>query len=241
MASIHSTSNYEQFSLILVNRDIIPKKVARMAEAIKRKNFLPEYPIVVNKRFEILDGQHRYLAAKTTKTPIHYLITDKMETADVGGINSLQDKWTTEDYIRHYARREGFRSYRIFMRKMEEWAVPATVLMEIFGISGSVPARDIREGTLDLEDNDKVTKGETFYNALLQISEYVGFWKNHFFVRAFRKMYFHQGYVHRRMITKIKNSSRSLVRCASSTQYLEMLQDMFNHGEPNKRKVNFLF
>jgi ParB-like chromosome segregation protein Spo0J len=76
MGAVLSTNNYDLFSLHEKNRKLNYKKVERLSAAISKKNLLNVYPIVVNKKNVILDGQHRYAAAKAAKATVFYLVSD---------------------------------------------------------------------------------------------------------------------------------------------------------------------
>lgn len=240
MALIQKSKEYNKFTLLPSNRAVNPAKVKKLVAAIQQHNFLQDYPIVINKKFEILDGQHRFLAAKIQNEPVYYVMSENMKGAHVAQVNSLQDKWVMKDYVRHYAA-EGLNTYKVFQQKMEEWALPAHQVMEIFGMQGGEYQKALKAGTMDLSHPEKIKRADQLFYALMDLAEYIPFWNNRYFIRSFRKLFFHKGYNHNRMIRKVKMMQRALVPCATVALYTEMLQDTYNYHEPVKNKVNFMF
>ena len=71
VAVIYETDNYDKFKIIDGNRPIEHAK--KIVESIKEIGMLWQ-PVLVNERFEIIDGQGRYLASKTLGKKILYVV-----------------------------------------------------------------------------------------------------------------------------------------------------------------------
>ena len=56
---IQRTNKYDLFKRIESNREVNPAHLKKIEKSISEKNFLHLYPIIVNERMEIIDGQHR--------------------------------------------------------------------------------------------------------------------------------------------------------------------------------------
>jgi ParB-like chromosome segregation protein Spo0J len=70
-----------------VSRD----RVKRLAEEMKVKNLLHLYPIVIDQDGVILDGQHRFEAAKSIESEIYYVQSENdYQISDVSQSNSMQ-------------------------------------------------------------------------------------------------------------------------------------------------------
>lgn len=98
------TMEYDKFKMRSDNRaEIKQHHVDKLIHSISTKNLLEFKPIYVNKDFEILDGQNRFLAAKHLKVPIWYVIDDKAEAADIILLN-VSKSWTLPDYLNFYVK-----------------------------------------------------------------------------------------------------------------------------------------
>lgn len=82
VGQVCQTNDYSLFKTLKGNRSINQAHLYRLTKSIKEKYLLS--PIVVNEHFEIIDGQHRFNAAKANNLPINYMIA-------VGyGLNEVQ-------------------------------------------------------------------------------------------------------------------------------------------------------
>lgn len=111
---VHSTDDYDLFRFVKVNRTIDYKMVKRLAVEFKKYGQL--IPIVVNERFEAVDGQHRLLACKLIGKPVRFIVQHGMNVSEIISINSVSHKWTELDYINRYAE-EGNPAYV----QLKEW------------------------------------------------------------------------------------------------------------------------
>ena len=73
---INKSYKYEQFNLIGFNRPICEKNLTKLVSLNEEKNRFHLFPIVVDKSFNIIDGQHRFEACKKMHTPIYYVVDD---------------------------------------------------------------------------------------------------------------------------------------------------------------------
>lgn len=99
---MNRTSDYGKFKLLLGNRHIRKSKIKHIAESIKEYGWRKQ-PILVNDKYEIIDGQHRFEALKSLNMPIEYVMDAKASLAECQALNMFQSNWTVEDYINSYA------------------------------------------------------------------------------------------------------------------------------------------
>ena len=69
---IHVTSDYDQFTYLVGNRDIVNKHVKSLSAEIDNRDL--EIPIIVNEKMEVCDGQHRLEAYKVLGKPVPYIV-----------------------------------------------------------------------------------------------------------------------------------------------------------------------
>jgi len=103
---IYSSLEYDKFKFIEGNRAIDQQKVSAYSEMIEKGYSQDESPILVTSSYEILDGQHRYLAAKKCNTPIYYIVSNKnADSSAMLDINKNGNNWKLEDYVTLFAAR----------------------------------------------------------------------------------------------------------------------------------------
>lgn len=70
---VEVTHDYKKFRFIRGNRIIVKSKVKKLIDSYNAGlNLFPFCPILINKDFYIIDGQHRLTACKELGTPIHF-------------------------------------------------------------------------------------------------------------------------------------------------------------------------
>lgn len=122
---IHSTTNYEKFLKFASNREVKKAHLKNLIESVSRKNLLHLFPIVVNSKYEIIDGQHRLAAAKALNQPVYYIINSSVSQADIAMVNNNRRGWSAKDYIRFYYE-EGVPQYKSLKYLIDNY--PLTVI-----------------------------------------------------------------------------------------------------------------
>ncbi|MDG2980172.1 ParB N-terminal domain-containing protein [Latilactobacillus curvatus] len=98
VGEIYITSGYNQFSSFKGNRRAEERRT--LSQSIQSNGML--VPIIVNNRYEIGDGQARYLAAKKMKKPILYRVVSDITFEDIIEMNRTTHNWKLSDYVHRY-------------------------------------------------------------------------------------------------------------------------------------------
>jgi hypothetical protein len=99
---IEYTKDYEVFKTMEGNRQISEIHVKNLISFIKNKNLLRVNPILVNEKFEVVDGQHRLEAAKELGIPIFYILEEGLSYLDAGILNACNDDFEFKEYLDLY-------------------------------------------------------------------------------------------------------------------------------------------
>jgi hypothetical protein len=97
---VHTTTDYARFVILAGNRKPNDIHVKRLSNSFK-KNYLFS-PILINEKWQIIDGQHRFLAAKELGLPIYYIIVPGYGLNEVQILNTNSSNWKKEDYLKAY-------------------------------------------------------------------------------------------------------------------------------------------
>ncbi len=87
-SDVMKSSDYEKFSILEQNRVVNDKHVNELVVSIQNSGQLT--PIIINEKFEIIDGQHRFDACRILKIPVMYLISYKTSINEVILMNNTQ-------------------------------------------------------------------------------------------------------------------------------------------------------
>lgn len=145
-ADVLETSDYTKFKLLPGNRSIHPFHVSRLAKSMEEDGFLP-CPILVNESFEILDGQHRWSAAKQTGVPLLYIIAGPVDDVSarevVHDINQNQQNWTLAQFEESYCKLaesgeygNQYDDYLRFREFRKKWGLPYSKCTNLLGRRG---------------------------------------------------------------------------------------------------------
>lgn len=96
---VFETNDYSKFRKLKGNREL--RKDESLKDSLNRNGQLQ--PIVVNKFYEVLDGQHRLASLKELGLPVAFIIDDKYEANHVVSMNNSQKGWTNEQFLNFHA------------------------------------------------------------------------------------------------------------------------------------------
>jgi hypothetical protein len=94
------TRDYSMFNFVESNREINKANLKKIEESIL--DIGVQVPIVVNSNYDIIEGQHRFLALKSNKMPVPYIVS---RFASKENIAKLQEskKWSALDYCKSWS------------------------------------------------------------------------------------------------------------------------------------------
>jgi hypothetical protein len=94
------TKNYDRFNFVSTNRDINNANLKKIESSIL--DIGVQIPIVVNQNYDIIEGQHRFIALRKNKMVVPYVMS---KNASENFIAKLQEskRWTAEDFCRRLA------------------------------------------------------------------------------------------------------------------------------------------
>jgi hypothetical protein len=149
------TEDHKSFKKILSNRDLVPAHVRNLVADIQRRNLLHLFPIIVNSKMEVIEGQHRVAAAKELKLGIFYIVDDNVKSTDIAAINANRKSWSGKDYVRFYARegRAEYKKLETIMSDYPKLTISGAIRLIEKGANyytgGGQVVKAMRAGTLD--------------------------------------------------------------------------------------------
>jgi hypothetical protein len=97
---IYKTKDYDKFIIdVNLNRNVNIPNVKKIKNSIKDYgDHGVVFPIVVDDKMRIIDGQHRFTARKELGLTIYYIQDLELDINKLGGINDAVKKWIGDDY-----------------------------------------------------------------------------------------------------------------------------------------------
>lgn len=226
------TQNYELFKFRKANRPIDQGLVQRLKESIKAIGYIESRSVLVNQDFEIIDGQHRFMACKELKIPIIYSSFQMNGNEDqiIVELNKNQVIWRLEEYIQFYAAKE-IECYVNLLEFKKQYKIDISQAISIYFNTTSSPAKFIRQGK-ELTINPKANEIAQFIRELKLIFPFVT--KAHF-ARASVILF---KYAEDKQIQKLFDNRLLIFEQPSVDTYLILFENIINrYSKTNKVKL----
>lgn len=220
------TKNYSFFSYSPNNREIKQANVAKLTESFRKYGFIQGRPVLCTKFGVIIDGQHRFEAAKALNIEVQYEFVQDDYNEKMIALNSTQSRWALGDYIQSFSN-QNIDCFRKLDKFQEKYKMGISNSISIFiDVDSKKISNTIREGkTFNINPN-----AEKIAEFILNCS-FVPYNKNHKFIKAiiivFKKCDSNQ-------ILKIKQNLMSVPQFAKSSDYLVAFENILNKRTKNK-------
>jgi hypothetical protein len=237
--SVNETKDYFLFKQLSGNRDINELNKNRLIKSFKT-NYLIS-PIIVNENYEIIDGQHRFEAAKELNLPIFYIVVPFYGIKEVQVLNANQKNWITNDYCDGYINM-GKMDYKIYREFKRNYDMPTTQTIEILrdkksgGSENTNALMEFKNGDFKVKDIKRATD---VFDKITLISEYYDGYKRVSFVATMITLLKNKNFNFKEFVNKIQHQGGKLVDCTSVYNYTLLIEEIYNFKR--REKVNLRF
>lgn len=250
---VNMTADLSIFTFLDGNRPPNPQHIKRLAASIKRYGMLVN-PILVNEHHEIIDGQHRYLAAKEMNAPVYYIIVRGYDLEQVHTLNMNQKNWTVKDFLNGYADM-GLKDYiilREFWHK-HNWMSLSNAIAICSNISTynsfTSPIQVHASGKTENRSKDfragtwKVGNMQLAETNALKIKSIEPFFPDGYndtgFIGTMLMLFKNENYNHEKFIKKLKLQKTALTKCAKREQYKLLIEGIYNYKSRDKVNLRY--
>lgn len=235
---VYRTDEYGKFNFNSKNRHVNPAHKDNLVKSIQENNLLEAQPITVNADLEIIDGQHRFIAAKELGLPIYYVKVDGLEIDDAITLNINTRNWRYKDYL-HYWIDQGEEDYIYFEKFMEKYGFGYAVSLALLGLGQADKGQKLTDffnaGKFKPKYSDYA---EDMGEKVLKLKEYGKFVTTRSFMLAFDKVMKMDDFDFDEFLHKVEQTPGRFERRADVDRYLRMLEDVYNY---NRRGQNIRF
>lgn len=226
---VYSTTDYEKFKFLDGNRHV-ELNIGHVNE-LKRRiedrgNLTQWFPITVNERFEVIDGQHRLAALKELKLPVYYEVKEGLHINDVITLNTSHKNWSWKDFMVSYAER-GNHNYQNFRKLADEFKNVGFTTLISFARGERTGGRvvDFNDGNLQFSDDHY---GET----RIKVQDYVDLTEasgiaGHEFAMACMEIFKKPKYEQSVMEEKLKKHYRLLAGVYYAQDFYYRLEEIY--------------
>lgn len=240
---VYKTRAYDAFSKLDENRPINELHVHNLMESFKKDGYLFTV-IYVNERIQIVDGQHRFEAAKRLHLPVYFIVMPGWGIKEVTVLNVNSQNWTMVDFLNTYAK-QGKLDYVRLKEFFDNHSFDITTSQLIVtgrrsGGKGGGPNDEFRSGKMKVsqEQISKALKKAAMITDIKDFHPYA--WKSRNCVEAFLRLFNVKGYDHKHLILQMKKYPDTMLFEARSLrveEYLKIFVDKYNYRKRDKIEI----
>lgn len=232
---VHQTKDYDLFKSVDGNRQINDLHKKRLKKSMEEKYLIN--PIIVNENHEIIDGQHRFESAKELGLPVNYLQIKGYGLPEVHRLNQNSKNWSSEDYLYGYVDM-GYKSYIRFNEFYNEYDFPfSTALSIAVGYVVNAYEQDqFKNGIWEFKDPDEA---EQRANKITALRAYTPLYKGANFVYALLTLFKKPEFEYSQFVQKLSYQQALLVPCTTVSQYITLIEEIYNFKSRNKVNLRY--
>ena len=234
---IEQTSDYSRFKTIVGNRPVRTSHVYRLKKSIEENPHLIEAnPVLVNKKWEIIDGQHRFEALKQMDLPISYIQLDNYTLDDVQILNTNSKNWTLLDYAISFAS-QGNKNYIIYLDYLMKYKLGKTITAQLLMLDKPYTGTLFKTGKLKVVN---LVKTDKLIKDFLEVAAFFpDFYNTKAFSIAYLKMWLNSKYKHSEFLSKLSKYSSKVISRNKVMDYVRDFEDVYNTQKSALQSVRF--
>lgn len=249
---VYKTYDLSIFTQIDGNRVPNLQHIKRLSDSI-RVYGMKCNPILVNEKFQVIDGQHRLMAAKEAESFVYYIIVNGYSLSEVHTLNLNQKNWTKKDFMDGYANMgvESYVKLKFFIEKNDDYTF-GDCLNLCSNTSGYGSLSRYNEDRTDgraykmteiFEEGTWVGKdfkiAQDWANKIRMLKPYYLGYNRSTFVGTMITLFSNPNFDFNEFMHKVRLQPTALVDCANRDQYKTLIEDIYNYRSRNKISLRY--
>lgn len=236
--SVKFTTNLDMFKLMKNNRPVNHSRVKKIYQSMMENGLLVQ-PITVNKRMEIIDGQHRYHSSKLSGLGIYYIQVDNYDEEQVILTNTNSQSWSRKDFLTYYVSKEN-RNYiklRDFMKEFPHFSLTDSMFLLTNGSFSNTKKGDFNNGNFKISNYQKGLQWGEFISSLQRF--FPEGYSRTIFVRSMISVLrkYENEFNTEEFIKKSEIVPHFYKICGNHGDYVRMIEDIYNFKRRNDNKI----
>lgn len=195
-------------------------------------------PIIVNENMEVIDGQHRLMAAQELdNVPIYYIKADNYRLEQVHTLNMNQKNWSKKDFVDGYAEMglEPYIKLKRFMEVNKDFDFQSCTFLVNNGTNNSLltttKINAIENGTFIGKDFDYAYE---LAEQIRRCGKYYQDYKNAKFVVSIVQAVRNDKFDMEVFLHKLQYNYDLLDKCRKVHHYKDVIEKIYNYKNQNK-------
>ena len=195
-------------------------------------------PIIVNAENFVVDGQHRFVACKMLKLPVYFVVAPSVSLRQIAEINNNQSRWRARDYMHCYidanVNKSDYQSLSEFIDKHKISVSLAVGLLMYGKVGGGGQTDAFRDGQFKA---NYIDSAERIMSLAKDYEQFGADYKSRAFLQAIDKLSASEGYVHEKVIARLKKHELTVEQCGSFKEYLRHIEELYNYRVSNRQVI----
>tara|TARA_E500000318_G_scaffold104621_1_gene110776 strand:- start:529 stop:1257 length:729 start_codon:yes stop_codon:yes gene_type:complete len=234
---IEVSKDYDKFKFVHGNRPVDERHVKKLVNSMKQ-NYIPT-PIIINKKNEIVDGQHRYLACKQLGLDV-YFYRNEINLAGLREINQHSKNWTLDDFLDSYVQLERKSDkvgpYTIFQHFKKTTKFPNAVCLMMLTDNRGQYADKFKQGLFTIPAGQyEIAQKQA--KMIIESGTYYQGYKRRSYVVALLVLFKDPEFKFKKFIKKLEMNRSKLFHCTNTEDYLDAIEKLYSWGDKNKIRL----
>lgn len=243
VATVIRTLDYDKFKAMVGNR-ALGNRTTKIIASIQSNGYIM-CPIIVNEKYEVIDGQGRLSALKALQMPVDYIVVPGATLKDCIAMNAQTTPWKLQDYVDSYVSQENENYMRLVELKQKHlvgYPVITNIASNLYGGAVHSPktgSKAIINGTLEISEEDYRRTDQVldyidqFVPTLKKVGGSLTYWS-----MALAFCYSHSTADPERLHNKVTRMSNALHPCANIKAAIDDIEVVYND---KCRKKSYLY
>ena len=199
-------------------------------------------PIIVNEKYAIIDGQHRFTAQKELELPVRFIIEKGYGLKEVQILNINSKDWNATNFMESFVSQKK-KHYIAYKKFHDKYPWNHQIIMALLDGRDNVTAGHLfklfRNGKFKVKDlknaHKKCEKIVAVGNVHEEFSRFL--FKGRPFVNAMLKCFKHEDYDHNHFLKRLKTQKSKLVKCSTWSDYIDVIQSIYNYRTKYSKRI----
>ena len=231
---VHTTTDYFLFKPIEGNRNKNLLHINRLKKSMS-ENYLFTV-IIVNDKYEIIDGQHRFDVIQELKLPLHYIVCKGYGLNEVHILNQNSKTWNSDDYLTGYSNL-GYNDYIHYAEFKERYGLGHNETMSLLaGVPNKYDIELFYTGEFKIKS---LKNAEDTIEKILMIEPYYNGVRRRAFIYTMMSLLKNENFEFTEFLQKLKIQPTALQDCTNVTNYKILIEEIYNYRR--REKVNLRY
>jgi len=234
VSHVHKTTDYGLFKTLEGNRSLNKLHRQRLLKSMQETPLISV--AVVNRNYEVIDGQHRLSVCKELELPFYYIVVDNYGLDEVHKLNMNSKNWTLDDYMNAYADM-GIPEYITYRDFRKRFGFNHGVCLTFLGERRNKEACDrFSSGSFVIVDYDKAIRVANAANSYIELTDVA---KRSSFLNALWTVSNKPEFKLDEFYHKLSLNPRALIELPRQSQYVELIEEIYNYKRRDKVNLRF--